>query len=195
MRLVDLLDFHVGADLLPELLQHLPDGAAARRCRDHHLELDRLAVLLEQRLGFFEVVRKRAVIVALDPGAVAIGIAGRPGQAIGDRLRHLLAVDRHHQRLAHAHVVERRDLGIEGVDRGAGANIAVDLHLRVLLGLRDVVRVVLIVPDHIDLAGLQAGKARLRVRQRLQNDPIEIGMALVPVVRISFQHHAVAGGP
>ncbi len=118
--LVDLLDLHVGAGPLPELLQHLTDGAPARRRRDEHLEIDRLAVVLDQRLGLLEVFGKRAVVLAFDPGAVAIGVAGGPGETIGDRLRHLLAIERHHQRLAHAHVVERRDLGVEGVDLRAG---------------------------------------------------------------------------
>ena len=45
--LIDLLDLHVGADLLPELLQHLSDIAPTRRCRDEHLEFDRLAVILD----------------------------------------------------------------------------------------------------------------------------------------------------
>ena len=172
-----------------------PIGAAARRRRDDHLELDRLAVILDQRLRLLDVVRQRAVVLALDPGAVAIGIGRRPREPVGDRLRHLLAVDRHHQRLPHAHVVERRDLGVEGVDRGARTLVGVHRQLRILLRLLDVVGVVLVIPDDIGLARLQAGKARLRVRQRLQDDAVEIGMALVPVVRVLLQHHAVAGGP
>jgi hypothetical protein len=89
--LIDLLDLHVGADILPELLQHLPVGAAARGCGDEHLELDRLAVILDQRLGLLDVVGQRAVILARDPGAVAIGLrAGRDRPlvaACGDFLR------------------------------------------------------------------------------------------------------------
>jgi len=84
-RLIDLLDLHVGADILPELLQYLPVGAAARRRRDEHLELDRLAIVLDQRLRLLDVIGQRAVILALDPGAIAVGIAGRTGQAIGNR--------------------------------------------------------------------------------------------------------------
>ena len=90
---------------------------------------------------------------------------------------------------------KRRDLGVEGVDRGAGTGIGVHGQLRVLLRLLDIVGVVLVVPDQVGLAGLQAGEARLRVGQRLQHDAVEIGLVLVPVVRILLQHHAVAGGP
>ena len=176
--LVDLLDLHIGAGLLPELLQHLTGVASARRRGDEHLEFDRLAVILDQRLGLLDIVGQRAVILALDPRAVAIGIGGRPGQAIGERLRHLLAIERHHQRLAHAHIVERRDLGVEGVDRGAGPGIGVHGQLGVLLRLLDVVGVVFVVPDEIGLARLQAGEARLRVRQRLQDDAVEIDLPL-----------------
>jgi hypothetical protein len=43
--LIDLLDLHVCSDPLPELLQHLPDGAPARGRGDEHLELDRPAVI------------------------------------------------------------------------------------------------------------------------------------------------------
>ena len=67
--------------------------------------------------------------------------------------------------------------------------------LGVLLRLHDVVGVVLVVPDDVRLARLQRGEARLRVRQRLQDDAVEIGAALVPVIGILLQHHAVAGGP
>ena len=164
--LIDLLDLHVGADLLPELLQDLTDIAPARRRGHDHFEFDRLAVVLDQRFGLFNIVGKRAVVLALDPGAVAIGVAGRPGQAIGNRLRHLLAVDRHHQRLAHAHIVEGGDLGIEGVDLSSGPGIGVDRHLRIFLRSLNIVRIVLIVPDDIRFTGLQTGEARLRIRQR-----------------------------
>ncbi len=75
-RLFDLLDLHVGAGILPELLQHLADRAAARRCGEQHLELDWLAVILDQGLGLLDVVGQSAVVLALHPGAVAIGIAG-----------------------------------------------------------------------------------------------------------------------
>ena len=70
-----------------------------------------------------------------------------------------------------------------------------DREFWVLLGLLNIVRVVLIVPDNVSLAGLQAGAARLRIRQRFQNDPIEVRVTLVPVVRILFENHAVARGP
>jgi hypothetical protein len=100
--LIDLLDLHVGPDLFPELLQHLAVGAAARsRCRDH-LEIDRLAVVLDQRLRLLDIVSQSAVILALDPGAVAIGIGGRPREAIGENLGQLLAIERRHQRLPRA---------------------------------------------------------------------------------------------
>ena len=168
-----------------------PRGVAV----NEHLEIDGLAVVLDQRLGLLDVFGQRTIVLAFDPGAVAVGIAGRSCQTIGNRLRHLLAVERHHQRLAHAHVVERRDLGVEGVDLRAGAGIGVHGQLRILLRLLNVVGVVFVVPDDIGLAGLQAGKARLRVRQRLQDDAVEIGPALVPVVRILLEHHAVARGP
>jgi hypothetical protein len=79
-------------------------------------------------------------------------------------LRPFLAVDRHHQRLAYPHVVEWRDLGIEGVDRCARAFIAVHGQLRIFLRFLDVVGVGFIVPDDIGLARLQAREARLRVR-------------------------------
>ena len=65
--LIDLLDFHFGAGLLPELLQHLAIGAAARRRRHQHLELHGLGVLLEERLGFAEVEGQRAIVFALHP--------------------------------------------------------------------------------------------------------------------------------
>ncbi len=65
----------------------------------------------------------------------------------------------------------------------------------IFLRLLDIVGVVFVVPDDIGLARLQAGEARLRVRQRLQHDAVEMGMALVPVVRILLQHHAVARVP
>jgi hypothetical protein len=67
--------------------------------------------------------------------------------------------------------------------------------LRVLLRPLDVVGVGFVVPDNVGFARLQRGKARLRIGQRLQDNPVEIGMALVPVVRVLFQHHAVARGP
>src|SRR5258708_4201633 len=84
--LIDLLDLHVGADLLPELLQDLTDIAPARRRGHDHFEIDWFAVVLDQRLGLFNVVGQRAVVLALDPGAIAVRVAGRPGQAIGNRL-------------------------------------------------------------------------------------------------------------
>jgi hypothetical protein len=193
--LVDLFDFHIGADLFPELLQNLTDIASARRRGDDHLEIDRLAVILDQRLGLLNIVRQRAVVLALDPGAIAVGVTGRPGQAIGKGLRHLLAIDRHHQCLAHAHIVERGNLGVEGSDLGAGPGIGMDRHLRIFLGSLNIVRIVLIIPDNIRFTGLQGGEARLRVRQRLQNNPVKVRMTLVPVVRIAFENHSVARGP
>ena len=47
----------------------------------------------------------------------------------------------------------------------------------------------------VSFAGLDTSKARLRVRQRLQNDAVEIGMALVPIIRILLEHHLVARSP
>ena len=73
-RLIDLFDLHIGADLFPELLQHLTVIAAARRRGDDHLEIDRLAIILDQRFGFFDVVGQRAVVPALHPRTIAIRI-------------------------------------------------------------------------------------------------------------------------
>ena len=139
---------------------------AWRRSHDH-LEFDRLAVLLDQRLGLLDVIGQRAVVLALHPGAIAVGICGRPGQAIRKGLRHLLAIDCHHQRLPHAHIVEWCDLGIEGSNRGARPCIGVDRQLGVFLRSLNVVGISLVIPDDIRLAGLQAGETRLRIRQRL----------------------------
>src|SRR4029078_12368252 len=41
----------------------------------HNLNLDRLAVLLDQRRRLFRILRQPAVVLALDPRAVAVGIA------------------------------------------------------------------------------------------------------------------------
>ncbi len=41
----------------------------------------------------------------------------------------------------------------------------------------------------------QAGEARLGVGQGPQHDAVEVGLALVPVVGVALQHHAVAGRP
>src|SRR5207248_7162923 len=64
--LIDLVELHVGADLLPELLKDLTSHAAARRRRDHHLERYWLAVLFEQFLGLSRVVRESTDIRAFD---------------------------------------------------------------------------------------------------------------------------------
>ena len=193
--LIDLLDLHIGADLLPKLLQHLADIAPARRRGHEHLELDRLAIVLDQRLGFFNIGRQCAVILALDPRTFAIGVRRWPAEAVGDGLRHLLAVDRHHQCLAHAHIVERGGLGVEGVDLGAGPDIGVHRQLGIFLSFLNIVGIVFIVPDNIRFARLQTGEARLRIRQWFQHDPVEIRMPLIPVVGISFENHPVARVP
>src|SRR3954465_9574952 len=43
--------------------------------------------------------------------------------------------------------------------------------------------------------GLQAGETRLRIGKRFQDYPVQVGMALVPVVRVFLEHEPVAGAP
>src|SRR5438045_5789027 len=78
--LLDLLDLGLGADLFPELLQHLADRAAAWCRRHYELELDRLAVLLEQLLGLLGVELQPTVVGTLHPGAIAEWVAGGHAQ-------------------------------------------------------------------------------------------------------------------
>jgi hypothetical protein len=69
------------------------------------------------------------------------------------------------------------------------------LQLRIFFRPLNIVGIGFVVPDHIRFARLQAGEARLRIRQRLDDNAIEVDAVLVPVIRIPFQHHAVARGP
>src|SRR5439155_13184239 len=126
------------ANLLPELLQHLPVRSTARGRSKDHLEFDGLAVILDQRLRLLEVVRQGAIILALDPGTLAIGVAGWTRQAIGGGLRPFLAVYRHDKRLANAHVVKRSGLGIDGVNRSSRTDISVHGQLGIFLRPQDV---------------------------------------------------------
>src|SRR5213079_1625817 len=80
--LIDLLELHIGSNLLPELLEYLTGITPAWRRGHDHLEFDRLAVLLDQSLGLFDIIGQRAVVLALHPGAIAVGVGGWPGQAI-----------------------------------------------------------------------------------------------------------------
>ncbi len=80
-------------------------------------------------------------------------------------LRHLLAVNRHYQRLADANVVERRNLGVEGINSRTRPRVGMHLQLGIFLRLLNVVGIRFIVPDDISLTRLQAGEPRLRIRQ------------------------------
>jgi len=86
-------------------------------------------------------------------------------------------------------------LVLKGVNRGTRTGEGVHGQLGVLLCLLDIVGVIFVIPDQVGLARLQAREAGLRVGQRLQDDPVEKDLALVPIVGVLFQDHAIASGP
>lgn len=68
-----------------------------------------------------------------------------------------------------------------------------DDEVGVLPGLDDVLGA--IVPNDVGLARLHAGKAGGVVGQRANDDLVEIGPVLVPIIGIALEHDAVAGLP
>lgn len=97
------------------------------------------------------------------------------------------------ERLADPHVVERGGGGVEDVDaRGVAEGLVAvdpvelaDLHARALAqGLQ-----------HVDVAGGQAGDAGVLVGDRPEDDLVQLGQALLPVVGVLLHDETVVALP
>ncbi len=192
---VELFELHdlevdVDADLLEALLQelvhrqreHLSGAALGDHERGLERLLRRIAGLGDQPLGFREVVFDLEARMA-EPRARRIDLAdrglGEPVEQSDDRV----AVDREVERLAQPDVGPGRarqhaQVIIPDVRRHIGD----DLHAgRLELGHRVGRRRL----DQVDLAREQRVDARQRLRNRNENQPIDLGNAgLVPIVGV-----------
>ncbi len=104
------------------------------------------------------------------------------------------AVDRVHQRAAHAHVVERLFRIVHSGDGLAlgvscdGGEARILLHLGKEFGRTDV-------RERVDVAGAKRRHLRLRIVDEAERDAVELDLVLLPVVGIAHEFDAIAARP
>ena len=105
-----------------------------------------------------------------------------------------LAIDRMHQRAAHAHVVERFP-GVVHAGDDLAFRVAGDCgEARILLEIREKLRRA-DVRKGIDVAGAQRRHLRLRIVDEAEGDAVELHLARLPVIRIAHELDPVAAVP
>ncbi len=178
-------------------LHHL--GAARRIGHLRRLDGEGKAVgiagLGKQRLRLGGVKRQRARQVLISRVVRCVVAADRRAETGPGALDDRLAVERHHQGLAHPLVVEGlarivhagNDLELGIADLGHQPRIAVERAHQ--LGCCEFGKCV-------EVAGLQGGRFRLRIGDEAEGHFIELHVdGFVPVIRVLYELHMVALGP
>ena len=116
----------------------------------------------------------------------------RAGRALHDVVEDRLAIDRVQQRLPHAHVVERRQPGVQPGEDDADAGRLVDGVLRVLAQRRELGRRG--EQHHVGVAGLERDHPRAFLGHDLEDHAVEQRL-VAPVVVVPLDDHVGVGLP
>ena len=157
------------------------------------------ASLIEQRFGLLRIVGIRRHIVGVEFHLlVRDRRAARLGEAEPDVLHQKILVDRVDDGAPHAHVLQLRLAQIEFeivdgrvvfVAGGRDGEVGQRLQARHVVQRHDILRAVL----HI--ARLERHRAGGAIRNEAEDQRVEIGPRLVPIVRIALEHDVAAALP
>ena len=133
-----------------------------------------------------EVLRRRRRVLIIDVGHAP----AEDAVALEYGVHHLLAVDGHRDRAPHAQVIERRPiLGERHTERRE--RVVVGLHHRLRIRLADEFRLRRARhPDEVGLARAERGLSRRRVGRGQDDVLVDVGTALVVIVRVALQDDA-----